>query len=175
MYLHGVVECRDGRESFHAFYAADVTASAEELAWAQFWEYIRSLPREEVAVYYYSKYERTAYRAMRQKYPAVVSEAELEAFFDPAFAVDLYFDIVLPCTDWPVSSYSIKTIAQLLGFNWRDPNPSGAASIQWYNEWCLDRDPVKLQRILDYNEDDCRAMRVLKDCLLPFAKPDPSV
>lgn len=171
VYLHGVVERRDGHEHFHAFVAADVTADAEERAWRQFWDYLRTLPREQVAVFYYSKYERTQYRALHEKYPGVVTGEELEAFFDPAFAVDLYFDVVLPCTDWPTSNYSVKTLAQLQGFHWRDPNPSGAGSIQWFNEWCKERTPDKLQRILDYNEDDCLAMRVLKDCLSPFASP----
>lgn len=39
-------------------------------------------------------------------------------------------------------------------------------SIQWFNEYCRERDPEKLQRILDYNEDDCRAMAVVKDYLM---------
>lgn len=169
VYLHGVVERRDGAERFHSFVAADVTAEAEERAWRQFWGYVRGLPRADVAVYYYSKYERTQYRRLREKYPDVATADEVEAFFDPAFAIDLYFDVVLRCTDWPTHNYSVKTLAQLQGFRWRDPHPSGAASIQWFNEWCGDRDPAKLQRILDYNEDDCRAMRVLKDVLLPYA------
>lgn len=169
VYLHGVVERRAGAEQFHAFVADDVTPVAEEDAWRRFWHYVRALPREQVAVYYYSKYERTQYRLLQRKYPDVASESEVEAFFDPAFAIDLYFDIILPCTDWPASNYSVKTLAQLQGFRWRDPHPSGAASIQWFNEWCKDRDPRKLQRILDYNEDDCIAMRVLKECLASHA------
>ncbi len=169
VYLHGVVERQGGKESFHAFTAADVTAEAEERAWRELWDYIRPFPRDQVAVYYYSKYERTQYRLLREKYPEVATVEEIEAFFDPAFAIDLYFDVVLPCTDWPTSNYSVKTLAQLQGFRWRDPHPSGAASIQWFNEWCKDREPAKLQRILDYNEDDCLAMRVLKDTLAPLA------
>lgn len=165
VYLHGVVERRDGQETFHAFVAREVSAEAEERAWREFWQYIRGLPREEVAVYYYSKYERTQYRRLLQKYPEASSESEVEAFFDPAFAVDLYFDVVLPKTDWPTYNYSVKTLAMLQGFRWRDPNPSGAASIEWFNDFCRTQNPATLQRILDYNEDDCIAMRVVKDCL----------
>lgn len=46
---------------------------------------------------------------------------------------------------------------------WRDINPSGAAFIQWFNEYRQERDPEKLKRILDYNEDDCQAMAVLTE------------
>ena len=66
-------------------------------------------------------------------------------------------------TDWPVGSYSIKYLAQYLGFSWRDKTPSGALSIQWFNEYIETKDPQKLERILLYNEDDCKATMVLKD------------
>lgn len=165
VYLHGVVERKAGNKVFHSFVAEEVSQEAEKDAWSKFWDYIHSFNREDIAVYYYSKYERTQYRNLQKKYSDVISEEEVEAFFDPSFAVDLYFDIVLPFTDWPTYNYSVKTLAQLLGFSWRDSHPSGAASIEWYNEWCKDRSPAKLQRILDYNEDDCIAMIYLKDKL----------
>ena len=37
---------------------------------------------------------------------------------------------------------------------WRDANPSGAASIEWYDRFAETGDRALLQRILDYNEDD---------------------
>jgi predicted RecB family nuclease len=54
-------------------------------------------------------------------------------------------------------------LAQHLGFQWRDTNPSGAASIEWYNRWVETCDPAIKQRILDYNEDDCLATGVVVD------------
>jgi len=77
--------------------------------------------------------------------------------------VDLYFDVVLPKTEWPTKDYSIKTLAKYLGFSWRDTHPSGAASIEWFHRWVDSGDLEIKQRILDYNEDDCRATRVLLD------------
>lgn len=56
-----------------------------------------------------------------------------------------------------------ETLAKYLGFRWRDAHPSGAASIQWFDEWVNTGSPEIKQRILDYNEDDCRATRVLLD------------
>lgn len=47
---------------------------------------------------------------------------------------DLY-RTVKASTEWPTNGYSIKTLAQYLGFEWRDENPSGAASIEWYNRF----------------------------------------
>ncbi len=50
-------------------------------------------------------------------------------------------------------------------YAWRDTHPSGAASIEWFHRWVETGDPTIRQRILDYNEDDCRATRVLRDAL----------
>jgi len=71
--------------------------------------------------------------------------------------------VVKPCTEWPTNDHSIKTLASYLGFHWRDPSPSGAASIEWYNRWIETGDKDIRRRILEYNEDDCVATRVLLD------------
>lgn len=167
VYLHGAVERRQGKEAnvFHSFVAKDVSADAEKRAWAEFWFYIRSLPENEWVMYYFSKYERTQFRSLSAKYPDIASMEEVEWLFNTERSIDLYYDIVKKHTEWPTYNYSVKTLAQHLGFNWRDENPSGAASIQWFNAWCKSKDDRIFQRILDYNEDDCIAMIVVKDKL----------
>lgn len=165
-YLHGFVERRRGdneTERFVAFLVEERTGEAERRAFADAWRYMQnSLP---CTIYYYSKYEQTIYRKLREKYPDVCTEEELKALFNPAQAVDLYFDVVLKATEWPTRDYSIKTLARYLGFDWLDAHPSGAASIEWFHRWIETSDLTVRQRILDYNEDDCRAMRVLRDAL----------
>ncbi|MGH8643802.1 MAG: ribonuclease H-like domain-containing protein, partial [Gammaproteobacteria bacterium] len=56
----------------------------------------------------------------------------------------------------------MKTLAKYLGFNWRDPHPS----IKGYDRWIKHKDPRLKQRFLAYNEDDCRATRVLLDAIV---------
>ena len=163
-YLHGFVERFGGDnagERFVAFFADEATEEAEREAFTDAWRYIQDA--QPCAIYYYSKYERTIYRKLQQRYPEVCTADEIEALFDPARAIDLYFDVVLKATEWPTRDYSIKTLARYLGFNWRDTHPSGAASIEWFDKWVKTSDPDVKQRILDYNEDDCRATRVLLD------------
>jgi predicted RecB family nuclease len=165
-YLHGFVERRGGvpgSERFLAFFADTGTPAAEERAFADAWRYIQAT--QPCTIYYYSKYERTIYKKLRQKYPHVCTEAEVEALFDPTRSVDLYFDVVLKATEWPTRDYSLKTIAKHLGFIWRDTHPSGAASIEWFHRWVDTGEPAVRQRILEYNEDDCRATRVLLDAI----------
>jgi uncharacterized protein len=81
--------------------------------------------------------------------------------------------VVLKATEWPTRDYSIKSLAKYLGFIWRDTHPSGAASIEWFHRWVENGDRDIKQRILDYNEDDCRATRVLLDGIrrLQFRPP----
>lgn len=163
-YLHGFVERLSGdnaSERFVAFFIDEPTPEAEQRAFANALAYMQAA--RPCSIYYYSKYERTIYRKLREKYPQVCSDADIEALFDPAQAIDLYFDVVQKATEWPTRDYSLKTLAKHLGFAWRDAHPSGAASIEWFHRWVETRDPEGRQRILDYNEDDCRATRVLLD------------
>lgn len=162
VYLHGVYEHHGDQERFIDFTATEITEEAEKTTWAKFWEYIDSLPQDDFAVYYYSAYEKTAYKHLQKKYPDVISAEKVEEFFDNPNVIDLY-KIILSKTDWPVGSYSIKAIAVHLGFKWRDETPSGALSIQWFNEFVESKDEKILKRILEYNEDDCIATMVMKD------------
>ena len=107
---------------------------------------------------------------MAALYPDVKTLDEVEAFFNNPNVIDLYSDIVFKKTDWPLPSYSIKDIAMYLGFKWRDESPSGALSIQWFNEYIQTKNPALMKRILEYNEDDCKATVVLKDKLFEMNK-----
>lgn len=163
-YLHGFVERTKGdnaTERFVTFFADEVTPAAEEQAFGEAWAFLQAA--QPAATYYYSKYERTIYRKLQAKYPGVCSEADLEALFASPLMIDLYFDVVRKATEWPTRDFSLKTLAKYLGFAWRDTHPSGAASIQWFDRWVTTGDAAVRQRILDYNEDDCRATRVLLD------------
>ncbi|MDD5556537.1 MAG: TM0106 family RecB-like putative nuclease [bacterium] len=165
-YLHGFVERRGGDtngERYAAFLAARPTEAEERRVFAESWAYIRSA--RPCAIYYYSHYERTYWRKLQARYPDVASAAEIEGLFGSPSTVDLYGDIVRSRMVWPTRDHSVKTLAKYLGFKWRDTDPSGAASIEWYHRWVQSGDDAIRRRILDYNEDDCIAMRVLLDAI----------
>ena len=170
VYLHGVWERTPKGERFIHFLADGVTPVAEKTAWEDFWKYIDSLPSGDFSVYYYSPYEKTTYKQMAALYPDVKTVEQIEQFFESPNVIDLYSDIIFKKTDWPLASYSIKDIASYLGFKWRDESPSGALSIQWFNEYIETKNPDILKRIIEYNEDDCKATLVLKDKLVELAK-----
>jgi uncharacterized protein len=140
-----------------------VDANAEREAFAAAMALFRRYPQ--ALIVHYSRYERTEYRRLVARYPDVASPAEIEALFAPPRALDLYVDVVKPHSEWPTHDFSIKSLARHCGFEWRDTDPSGASSIEWFDRWVKSGDPRLKARLLDYNEDDCRAMRVVFDAI----------
>ncbi len=164
VYLHGFwVRDLDGERFVH-FTATENTDANERDFWKRSIDFIRSFEPDEVAVYYYSSYEKSTYRHLQKKYPDVIDETEIDAIFGHPNVIDLYA-IVTKMTDWPLGSYGIKAIAQYLGFKWTDETPSGALSIQWFNEYLTTENEALLNRVLVYNKDDCKATLVVKDYL----------
>jgi predicted RecB family nuclease len=126
-YLHGLVERHNGdnsTERFVFFLAEEPTPKAEREAFIAALDFLAA--HADATIYYYSKYERTTYRRLQEKYPEVCTPEDVERLFEPPRAIDLYGDIVLKATEWPTRDHSIKTLAKYLGFTWRDANPSGA-------------------------------------------------
>ncbi|MEW6325931.1 MAG: TM0106 family RecB-like putative nuclease [Nitrospirota bacterium] len=155
-YLYGLLEVGRGEAPRFRYLLAE-HPNEEERAVREFWDY---LGRMEGAVYYvYSPKERTTLRRLMEKYglDREVYERYVRAEYD------LYQKLVVDYSDWPTFSYGIKQIAKQIGFSWRDPDPSGVNSIVWYNDFLSD--PTRrevMRRILEYNEDDCRAMVAVK-------------
>lgn len=169
-YLNGFVERRRGdvtTEKYIPFLAEEPTQEAENEAFHGAWRYVQE--QSPTVVYFYSKYERTIWRELSKRYPDVASETDIEELFASKVAVDLYYDVVRPKMEWPTRNLSIKTLASYLGFEWRDKDPSGTSSIEWYHRWVEIGDSEIKQRILEYNEDDCRAMRFLVDTIHKMA------
>jgi predicted RecB family nuclease len=174
-YLHGFLERRNrdtNTERYVSFFSDQPNEKEEKQAFSAAWEFIqRSMP---CIIYYYSPYEKTQWKKLQEKYPEVMSEDDIERMFNSDYAIDLYYDVVKKKTEWPTNDYSIKTLASYLGFRWRDTSPSGAESIEWYHRWVETGDENIKKRILQYNEDDCIATRVLLEgiCSLPLLSGD---
>jgi uncharacterized protein len=168
-YLHGFVIRENGSlagERYHGVFAEDLSPAAERDAFADAMALFRQYP--DAVVIHYSKYERTNYLKLSGRYPEVATPEEVRQLFAAPRALDLY-ERVRADSEWPTHDYSIKSLAKYCGFNWRDADPSGASSIEWFDQWARGSDPLLRQRLLDYNEDDCRAMRVVLDAMKGFA------
>lgn len=64
---------------------------------------------------------------------------------------------------FPVRSNGLKDIGHFIGARWRSDNASGLQSLVWRHQWEENRDPALKQRLVEYNEDDCVALRMLAE------------
>jgi len=171
-------------DGYYAFVAWDeLTPEREAEVFRDFWRWFSAL-RDEVrgaghsfaAYCFWAQAENGAMdRAQATDIADGVDRRDIDAFrsVQPAEWIDLH-EHAKRCiqTDGPLG---LKHLARAAGFAWRDVHPSGEASMLWYEEAVGDGPNAEAQRtrILEYNEDDCRATMALRDWLNGDAKQLP--
>ena len=155
-YLLGVLVTGKSRTEYKAFLAKD--KQDEERIWREFLNFIEGL--DAFVIYHYSYYERQVFDRFGGEYG--ISKALEDKFHGNA--VDL-LKITTESVVLPLYFYSLKDVARYLGFQWQSLDAGGAESVVWYNEYLKSRDPVILDNILKYNEDDVRATLFVKEWL----------
>ncbi len=163
-------------EGYHAFVEwGELTREAEAKIFRDFWEWLEEVRRlcaergRTFAAYcFWAQAEDGAMnRAVEAPLTDGPTAADLFAFRSarPPVWIDLHEQVKRQIqTEGP---FGLKQLAAAADFHWRDVNPSGEASMLWYEE-ALDDSPealVSRERILAYNEDDCRATKALRDWL----------
>lgn len=160
-YLLGVllVDRSNNTQKFYAFLAEH--PEDEGKIWQQFLDFIALYP--DAPIFHYSEYELDTIKRLARLYdtPAVETKELVSRL------VDLH-RWVTKSVVLPVESYSLKALANWIGFYWRDNQGSGDQSVCWYDQWLDRQDRELLDLILRYNEDDCQATLCLKDWLLDF-------
>ncbi|MFZ1062692.1 MAG: TM0106 family RecB-like putative nuclease [Acidimicrobiales bacterium] len=161
---------------YHSFVEwGDLTPHAESEVFARFWKWFDELRRvchedgRSFAAYcFWAQAEDGAMnRAVATPVPGGPTHEDLDAFrsTQPSEWIDLheYAKRQIQTT----GPLGLKQLARHSGFEWRDPTPSGEASMLWY-EVAVSSDAKassSRQRLLEYNEDDCRATKALRDWL----------
>ena len=57
----------------------------------------------------------------------------------------------------PLKNYSLKTVANWVGFNWQQNNISGSRALFWWLQYQDSQTNIFLEKIIKYNKDDCLA------------------
>ncbi len=76
------------------------------------------------------------------------------------------FDIFKEKIILPIYTYTLKDVANWLGFQWNEPLTDGATSIILFDNWYLRNDRKSLEKAVSYNSDDCKALIIAKDYIL---------
>jgi uncharacterized protein len=167
-YLLGLllVDRQNGREEYYSFMAKNM--AEEEAIWHKFVDFVNQY--QEAPIFHYSEYEVEIikYLANRYQTPCVQLQSLLDRVFDlHKFLINSYF--------LPIQNYSLKSVANWLGFYWRDPQTgkntsdkvklAGDQCVFWYDQWLKTQESFWLDYILIYNYDDCFATYELKKWL----------
>jgi predicted RecB family nuclease len=176
------VPLEDIEETYVPFVTFDPLDDEEEARiFAELWSWLSELRRRVTATghtfraycFWHPAEEGQMRRAVARGGAELPSERELKGFF----ASDAWVDLHHLCKEQLITEgpLGLKVMAKLAGFEWRDEDPSGEASIGWYEEaMFLDSEPAR-QRLLRYNEDDVRATKALREWLDGPARDLPHV
>ena len=72
----------------------------------------------------------------------------------------------------PVTSYSLKNIAKMLGFRWKNKEANAMQSMCWYSSYLETKDRKYLDLSIEYNKDDCLALLFVKKWLMSLKKKE---
>lgn len=155
-YLFGCLLRTPGGEVHHAFLAE--SPQDEGRIFRACLEYLEA--HADAPVYHYHDFELLALRRLAARHGVPAERVEA---LRPRF-VDLSRVLADSC-HLPVASYSLKSVARHLGFEWTRGDSSAVQAVVWFSRWLEAGDRALLDHAVEYNADDCRATRVLKDWL----------
>jgi predicted RecB family nuclease len=147
-YLIGLLACSGGDAEYHAFWADGPEGEAR--IWEDFLARVTSFP--DAPIYHYGSYERKSFRTLASRHGR--GKDLLDRLVNVASSVygKVYF---------PVRSHGLKVLGRFLGAAWTSPEASGLQSLVWRTRWEATREEPDKAALLQYNREDCEAVRIL--------------
>jgi uncharacterized protein len=157
-YLIGVLICNKGNETYLSFVSKGL--DKEEQMAREFLDWLKN--QKDFIIYHWHHYERTHLQKICDRYK--INDTDQKLLFNNMR--DLYKDATSSYI-FPTHGNGLKEIAKYLGFRWRREEVDATESITYYLRYIKDpeNNKDKLQKIIDYNEDDCRATMLIKTWL----------
>jgi predicted RecB family nuclease len=151
-YLAGLLVCKGGEVEYQPYWADD--AVGEATMWSALVERLEAFP--DAPVYHYGTYEKRAFATLAKRHGRGGGLANRLVNVASSVYGKVYF---------PVRSNGLKQLGRFLGAEWTDPQASGLQSLVWRHSWEAGRNERYRQALLQYNFEDCKAVRTLVDCL----------
>lgn len=142
------------------------TPEEEIKIFEQFYDYIPDF--EHTALYHWTDFEVRKMKKLMNAYPADAEKMEklCSICYDLKVAVNEAFYL-------PAPSFSLKAAAPAFGFKWRQDDCGAMDSMVYFTNWLKTGKNELLEKVLMYNEDDCKAMLVLEEALRKAPVLDP--
>jgi predicted RecB family nuclease len=147
-YLIGLLSCDQTNNTYRHFWA-DAFLD-EEMAFRQFLDEVKEY---DAPIYHYGSYEVKALRQLAKRYKLDIElvQKRLVNLNSHIFG-KIYF---------PVKSNKLKEIGNFIGAKWTSQNASGLQSLVWRYYWDETRDKIYKDLLIQYNEEDCQATKLL--------------
>ena len=162
-YLFGLYYFDRGEPIFKPFWAHN--RQEERTAFKNFMAFVmeRLAAYPRMHIYHYAPYEVTALKRLMSLHGTC--EAQVDHLLRNEKLVDLY-KVVRESILISEPRYSIKNLETFYMEKRSGEVTNAGASIVYYENWKESSDPDLLQKIQDYNEDDCRSTYLLREWLL---------
>jgi predicted RecB family nuclease len=149
-YLIGALIVCEGQETFHSFWASD--ASQEPHLFIQLADTLRKLP--DFRILHFGDYEAVALKRMRAKLPQTCQRT-IDALLDKSTNI---LSVIHRHIYFPTYSNGLKDLGRFLGFERSQNDATGLQTIIWRTTWNETRSDTLKERLIQYNQDDCRAL-----------------
>ena len=158
IYLIGMLIREKGKKNQ---YISFFGKTSEKKIWREFIKFMKE--QKNYIIYHWHNYEKTHIKRMQKKHKT--SNEVINPIFDNM--VDLY-KVTTDAFAFPTFKNDLKSIANKIGFYWKDPGINGSNVGMFYRRYIENPNLNKqcLQQILDYNKNDCEATMVIKDWLV---------
>ena len=158
-YLIGILVRENSDEKYIPFTAKDTDHEKEMLL--EFLEFVKK--QTDYVIYHYHHYEKTHLSKMMINYE--IDRKTQNMVFD--HMIDIH-KVATNSVVFPTYGNGLKQIAPYLGFKWRHKDVNATESISIYLDFISNpkENKDRFQKVIDYNEDDCVATRVIKDWLV---------
>jgi len=161
VYLLGMIVQTGDKEERYSFWAD--TPAEESLIYQQFLKVIEQY--ETFQIYTYGRYESNFLKRM-------VKHTEQKELAEKTLNnLTNILKIIYSYVYFPVYTNSLKDIAKFLGFDWTEKNASGIQSVVWRRNWELTGSSAFKNKLLNYNMEDCAALKKVADFLYWSCNP----
>ena len=134
------------------------TPEEEIKIFEEFYHYIADF--SQTTLYHWTEYEVRKMKKLAAQYPQYAAhlQALCNICHDLKVSVNKAFYL-------PSPSFSLKAAAPAFGFQWRQDDCGAMDSMVYFTSWLKTGNDDLLQKVLMYNEDDCKAMLYLEEKL----------
>jgi len=153
-YLIGLLVCQEETATYHSFWANNV--DDEKTIWQELLTIVDQYPT--APIYHYGSYELRTIVKLAKRYAVDANDLSKRLInVNKQIYGKIYF---------PVYSNQLKNVAGFFGATWTSPHASGLQSVVWRYRWDEVQEDQYKDMLLIYNEEDCRALKLLVDELL---------